>query len=248
MGDMSELRGLITPISFIGMIVLLISLSPTEFYIDIGDSKSVDVPSYWEVMDIQNFANTWTSNIDNGTILYGLYYQNLDDGSGDFGGWDVSLFSFYNSTITLAHWSKWWVIKVGFHKLDIENIIGESQGDVLSGEEINAEYDNYGVLEYTAHCEHLEMSVFFDFNETLYGSPVEAWDSDELYILCGIHYDQTQTAYNVWEIIGLLLFFGLPNVHPVINAVISIPIWICIAYVTYILVLRTIGAVFGGGA
>ena len=121
-------------------------------------------------------------------------------------------------------------------------------GEQLTPDILNQEYSDFGVMEYTSNCEHVEFVVILNFNDTLYSTPSDAWDSDELYVFTGIHFDQTQTTFNVWEIIGMLLFFGLPDVHFLINAVISIPLWCCIAYLSYILILRTIGALFGGGA
>jgi len=65
--------------------------------------------------------------------------------------------------------------------------------------------------------------------------------------MIGINFDQTGTGYNAWDLIGMLLFFQLPDVHWIINILLALPFWVPVAYLTFIFILRAIGAIFGGG-
>jgi hypothetical protein len=101
--------------------------------------------------------------------------------------------------------------------------------------------------------------VHFGFNTSMYGDPSFAWDNntgnpvpDDLWVLSGINFDQTRTTYDAWGLIEAILFFNLPSVlegtPAFIGYILSIIVWIPIIYVTFILLLRSIGALFGGGA
>ena len=103
-------------------------------------------------------------------------------------------------------------------------------------------------LEYTVSTPDTGFDVLFSYNQTLYSDVIDAWDNDAVYVLCGIHFDQAQTGYNAWDIIAQVLFFQMPDVHWFINALLAVPFWLGVAYIAFILALRAIGAVFGGGA
>ena len=46
----------------------------------------------------------------------------------------------------------------------------------------------------------------------------------------GIEFDQMATGLNAWDLISMVLFFKMPNVHPVLNYIIGVPIWISITW------------------
>ncbi len=62
-----------------------------------------------------------------------------------------------------------------------------------------------------------------------------------------IEFDQVNTSANAWSIMSQILVFDLPEVNSIINILISVPIWIGIAYLSFIIILRVVGAIFGGG-
>jgi len=119
-----------------------------------------------------------------------------------------------------------------------------TRGEYLFENEIDADKEK---LSYTIQCSHFQMKGFFGYNDTLYSSPSQAWDHHGLWILLGINFDQMSTGFNAFNLIGMLLFFQLPMVHPIINYIIAVPIWVCIIYLSFIFILRALGAIFGGG-
>ena len=255
MGDISELRGLLTVISFIGVTVLLIGLTPVQFYAEEYEGLTITPPEVFEAVDIQRFQETWECRLNEtgGYEKGGGYYMMEIKNTGQefFGGHDLNLwYKKANETsldLHIEHWYAKWIFFLVQDGLEWINPKGISRGFILMGSELDTDF-NTTEIEYTAKCKHLEVKAFFGFNETLYSTPTEAWNHHGLWVLIGINFDQTATGYSAWDLIGMLLFFQLPNVHWFINALIAIPLWICIGYVAYILILRAIGALFGGGA
>lgn len=248
MGDLSELRGLITIGSFIGVFVLLFGLTPPQLLVADYEGRTITTPEYWEVVDIQSFAETWSyimNETGGETTGNWLYRVGVDIGNHNF---DL----FYrqanqsNLLLYLEHYFSEWVILPYWHKLDWINGEGFSHGEYLESSELDSDWANDKAV-YKAECNHFFIRVFFWFNETLYSSPTEAWNHHGLNIMVGIDFDQVSTSYNAFSLIAMLLFFQLPQVHWIINALIAIPIWLCIAYLAFIFILRTAGAIFGGG-
>jgi len=116
----------------------------------------------------------------------------------------------------------------------------------LEASELNSDFQN-NRANYKAQCAHFFVRIYFGYDETLYSSPENAWNYHGLNMLIGIDFDQVSTGYNAWSLIAMLLFFQLPEIHWVINALIAVPIWLCVGYLSFIFILRSIGAIFGGG-
>jgi len=45
---------------------------------------------------------------------------------------------------------------------------------------------------------------------------------------------------SAWNIVGMILFFQMPQVHPLFNLMFALPIWACIVYTIYRLILLAI--------
>lgn len=256
LGDISELRGIIAIGSLLGILVLLITWIPSGFLITDYEGRTITPPEYFEAVELEKYATTWNITFDGSHSkeywYFGIYHYYI---SFEIGGYDLRLlYARPNHTISgyddgilvIWHMEKWWIFETGFHEMEFSNQ-GEDRGISLSRTELDDDYDRND-LSYTVECSHVQMDIFLAFNETAYNSPSEAFDDSNLKMMLGVEWDQVQTSMAAWKIIGMLLFFQLPNVHWMINAIIAIPIWLGIAYISYILILRAIGAVFGGGA
>lgn len=254
MGDISELRGLLVIVGFLASLVLLISLIPTGFFAYTFEGRTIIVEDYFEAIDLQSFVDTWTYTLNEtgGELVFGFdVYEVPVETAGEWlGGHDISLFyrvanASNPEVLTLTHfWAEF--IFGQQHDLEWKNFQGISRGTSLEGTELDADYSEE-TIDYTSLCSHFQVKVFFGFNETTYSSPTEAWNHHGLSILIGINFDQVSTGSDAWGIISMLLFFQMPEISVFLNAIIAIPLWIGILYITYILILRAIGAVFGGG-
>lgn len=256
MGDISELRGIVTIGSFLGILVLLIGWIPYAFYVESYEGRTITTPEYFEAIELEKYATTWNYTLDttDATLIYDSFWQYRAD---DLGGYDFYFeYAKANTTVTdwisdegiirIRHIDYWWIFEIGAHTMEIFND-GVSKSYALDRTEMNADYSNND-LSYIFQCDHVQMDVFFAFNETAYDSPTEAFDHYDLHLMIGLEWDQVASSMSAWDIIGMLLFFQLPDMHWMVNAIIAIPIWLAVAYLSYILLLRAIGAVFGGGA
>jgi len=256
MGDISELRGLAVVISFLGILILLINYIPPQFYVESYEGRTVVVPDEFGAENMIAIAYNWTLTLDDsGSLQYyplspplnGWFYYYIIQ---DIGGHNLALFDRQASRelVVYHYWSGQQISLI--HRFDWANMeTGENRGVSLTDSEIDVDY-NQESMKYRLTCAQndLRLVALFAFNETLYSLPSDAWDANALKVLIGVEFDQVLTTMNAWGLIGMLLFFQLPGIHPIINAIIALPLWICIAYISFILILRTIGAIFGGGA
>lgn len=113
------------------------------------------------------------------------------------------------------------------------------RGVELDLDEIVLDHDENNMSSYEVYCDHLTMKMWVSYNTTTYSSIYDAWDSDEVALLYAIDFDQAGTSWNGWSLIAQFLTFQAPEVNPVINYFIAIPIWISIA-VLIVLVISLI--------
>lgn len=252
MGDISEMRGLIVVGTFLGSLIFLVNLIPSQFLVSSYEGRTISVPEYFEAMELQSFVDTINITLDDSggqvyipVIMQYAYVYDFELGGHNLELWDHDYAS--PKHLHVNHYWYWWIFPTAHHQMEWLNKEGFSRGEHLDADELDNDYEET-TIRYTIKCEHFQAYVFFGFNETTYSQPSDAWDNNELKLLFGIEFDQVNTSINAWGLIAMLLFFGLPNVHWIIDVLIHIPIWIAEAYLAFILILRTIGAIFGGGA
>jgi len=238
-----EIKVFITVITFLGSFALLVSMIPGQFAVQSKTYRQVSVPEYFEAIDIQCFAETKNLTVP-------AYDEFGLDCS--VGGWELKIYPYYSDLaniheLQLKHVDRWWIFVVGEHHLTWRRKTdGINLGIQLDKDELLNAYDaDKGLAEFTVSCEHLTAYVAFAYNTTKYENIVEAWANSELWMLIAIGFDQVNTSTNAWNVIGKLLFFQSPDVHPAINALIAIPIWAAVAITIYILILKAIPFVGG---
>jgi len=238
-------------VTFISTFSLLVAYMPSIF---VYTGSQYETPIYsdeWRAAQLFfGTGNTTSIPHDNDTLTYNTYDVEFYITEGDiyiWGNWQAKIvFPAAEDYIYFYHWWYWYFgpfqlidqHAIFFYEYD-SNLIYKTQ--VVAKETAN-------MSQHHAYCLENEYLIIFSFNETLYDSPSQAWYNDELYLLWGMNFDQQRTGYSAWDLIAMTLFFNFPNVHWILNAIIKIPLWIGIAYIAYILILRTIGAIFGGGA
>ena len=238
-----EIKVFITVVTFLGVFALLVSMIPGQFAVQSKTYRQVSVPEYFEAIDIQSFVETKNLTVP----AYDEYGLDCS-----VGGWELRIYPYYSPLmnmygLVLRHIDRWWIFAYGWHSLRWRSKAkGIDLGDILDKDELLEYYDSERkVAEFIASCEHTTVYVAFAYNTTKYDNIVDAWANSELWMLIGIGFDQVNTSTNAWNVIGKLLFFQAPDVHPAINALIAIPIWAAIAITIYILVLKAIPFVGG---
>lgn len=238
-----EIKVFITVVTFLGVFALLVSMIPGQFAVQSKTYRQVSVPEYFEAIDIQSFVETKNLTVP----AYDEYGLDCS-----VGGWELRIYPYYSPLmnmydLVLRHIDRWWIFAYGWHSLRWRSKAkGIDLGYTLDKDELLEYYDSERkVAEFIASCEHTTVYVAFAYNTTKYDNIVDAWANNELWMLIGIGFDQINTSTNAWNVIGKLLFFQAPDIHPAINALIAIPLWAAIAVTIYILVLKAIPFVGG---
>jgi len=225
-------------ITFLSVFGLLIGTIPAGFF-PVGDEyREQQVSDYFEAIDLQYFAETWeyTLNATGGTDAgAGWYFIDIDIGNRDFDLWYKKA---GNPPLKLyfVHRYTWLIFPVS-HKMRWINYQGVNRGDELEVTEMELDTSD---LRYTTECSHFNVKTFFAYNETAYSNVTDAWNGSELNMLVAIDFDQQQTGMNAWNLIAMILFFQMPDVHPLLNAFIAIPIWVCIAWLTFAFIIAVV--------
>lgn len=248
MGDISELRGLLVVVTFMGIFVFLAMMIPTDFF-TFSPEREVETPEHFEAVDIQFFAET-----ENFTVIYGGY---LFDREFTIGGWNI----FFQSVKPYAlvpdgdtrsyAYDSWWFFKWDYDTFDWFDESGINYGGKLTFPELDSiwnqqEEKENQTMKFITKSEKCQITVFFGWNTTAYSKPSDALIADEMEVLYAVGMDKVNTSTNVWNIIGMLVFFQIPDVHWAINVLIKIPSWIVIAYLCYVLAIKIIPFIAGG--
>ena len=252
-GDTSgEIKGLIVVITFLSTFFIITAMIPSGFLQTAPEGRTVDVPEYFEGIDIQSYADTYVINL---TVTDFIEYDEFS-----FGGWEMKYTDWNppDCLIWIRTQAKWWVFRWDFQYFkwyDKEGVeqsestwIGEyHEKQAISYDALDEAYENFGKegLRWILKNIYTQMVVYVGFNMTKYSKPSDALNNGELSLLLCMNFDKTNTSYNAWNLVGAILFFQMPDVHPAINALIAIPLWVMIAYLVYVLILKAIPFVGG---
>ena len=239
---------LVTVVTFLSMFFILAASMPSSLIATPQQGKTVSVPSYFEAIDIQSFAQTYVVNLTDPSTLESYEFT--------FGGYDMKLEDSPETFIWIRTQASWWIFRWDynyFHWYDKEGIeqsedrifLGTFHGIAYS--KLDDAYVKWGKdgLRWTLKNTVTEMVVYVGFNTSRYAKPSDALNNGDLSLLLCMNFDQVSTRFNAWNLIGGILFFQMPNVHPILNAIIAIPVWIMIAWLIYILILKAIPFVGG---
>lgn len=239
MGDMSEMRGVITVVVFLGVFVTLLGLLfATPFGVISQELRNVTVPTTWEGLNVAsyNFTETWNGTLrtDTGSgndFMLGGKYWHLEE----YWAWAWSDFKLW---LWDGDIPEWW--------LDSQN-----RGIELWSTQLAADMGTSCNITYSLRIPgDGEMTAIFSYDTDLYPSSWHAFWNYDLQILIGVKgILEGATIMNVWDIIGMLLFFQLPDMGAanIFGILLSFGIWACLGYLIFIFALRVVGAVFGGG-
>lgn len=241
-GDQSEYRGLIVAGTLLAVFSIITAAIPTSLY-TASSMHTITPPDYFDLENIYYYTSTDLVNLTGNGV-----YQTveLDDGSGDFGGWDLDFThaSPNATTLFLTLWhmhTEWFGFLGADHAFTWSNMAGVGRETTITIDELETDMDN-GQAEYRCECDHTRVTVILAYNDTVYSSAEEAWDMGGLSAFFGMQFDDENTGYNALNLIASILFFDMPQVHWSINMILATPLWIAIGYITYILVLRAIEA------
>lgn len=237
------MRGLIVVGSFLAIALLLIGFIPAEFYTS-AESRTIEPPPYFESSELINWNFTYIMNITSDS--FSKFW-----GKSEFGHdmnfraeklatynvmWNIHGYTFLGFW-TGGHGMEWW------------NENGINRGKFLKSNVIEEDWNaNKSLASYTVRCAHFYMQADIGYNTTAYSSVKAAWNNHDLHIMFGIEWSERGVTWNSWSLISSILFFQpIAGVPYVLSALLAVPIWMCVAYMSFIFALRIVGSVFGGG-
>lgn len=262
MGDISEMRGLITTVTFLSVLVLMLMWIPPELYIlSASEQREAYAPDVFDMPDMFTYAeyNTYQFNETGGEIwvIDNTFYRIwIEDSNGEWlGGHDVEcLYKRANQSglsLFMIHKFNEYMIFPSAEHMTWRDTSGirQDDGQFLTVEKIEANSKDNSTSRWRAigAGAHFTYHVQFGYNTTTYSNFTHAWNFHELYMFVGINFDDVSTGYNALQLIAMILFFQLPDLNIYVKALLAAPIYACIGYLAYIFTLRAIGAIFGGG-
>lgn len=236
MPDSADLPTFVTLVTFLGVMVFLILLIPPQYFIaDPSQYRSIEIPPQFESIDVQYFADT-----ENATVPkdWGTPHDY------DLGGWSFWMQGDYSDG-WIQHQRHYvrWLINWKFIQMDWYSTQNVKIGDEINCTIIDLYYSlGSNCSKFIVKDDAVQMIIFFNWNTNLYTDSADAWNNDALYFLACINFDQQNTGMNAWALLGMLLFFKLPDVHWIINGIIAIPIWVITVYLIVNAVLKFIEA------
>jgi len=221
---------------FLGVFFILAASMPSEFYSAEYEYGTHSIPENFQALDLQYFAET-----ENDTFTKADYSYDYV-----MGGWNFRWYAYFSDWIDHLRYEKWWIFYTYSKQMTWYSSGGIELGPRIGASDIDDYWDtSTNTTKFYLKDDAVSMPCWFSYNTTNYSNATHAWDNDDLDWLTAIDFDAVKTTYSAWGLIGMLLFFQLPDIHPLLNMIIALPCWICIAYLMYRLILLAIPFVGG---
>jgi hypothetical protein len=229
MSSYGEHRTLIFVGTFLAIFVLMISQIPSIFYAYqtyVPEEYTIsDVPTRWDTANIGKAGvksqDYKTVDMGAATSWFALTHISTNDTLFTV-DWEAGAYS----AIYIAHSHSWWQkFRMLPYELDKEYVLS------LEDENTSALF---------IRCETGDIPEVFlqiSYDNSTYDSLSLAWTAGHLEVWMGflLNASSTKASYDVWTLLGQIMFFQAPYIEPTLNAIIAIPIWIsiivCIIYV-----------------
>lgn len=250
---------------FLGFFTALSFMIPQELIagVDLEDRRELEVPDYFESSDIESFVDWWEYrlNVTGGeeTYLYLtdppyniMYEVDVDLGERNFNFVYVpptndSVFEYWGYYqnyfyCCIRYPYQWLPLNLPrWNRHEWFSSSGKDLGDFLDQDELDSSDMNFQT-ETQGKNPYYNLHIEFGYDENVYDSPSDAWRCSKLYILIGMEFDDLKTGLNSYELLTGVLWFDIPNVPTPIQFVISIPLWICITWITLAFMIALIKA------
>lgn len=252
-GNLAELRPLIFICAFVGMAVLLVGWmvteSPTLFLgADPGSSSTAEGST--SPLSLMAWNETYILNLTNNMPPPFQF---------EIGGWKVIAQKYAAPGLSIETYDSWWIFiwnldPFRWYKDGVEvSISGHTiaYGDMffIQPSQLDSDFTTEGAsgLKYAIKNTRTQMDVFFVFNITTYAKPSDAYSANDITLIFNIDFNNRHTSINALGFVSGLFTFSIPGVPIYINAIIWLMLFPPLAYLVFIIVLKIIGAIFGGG-
>lgn len=232
--DRSLITTFVTLITILSIFSILVNFMPNEFvytgkeYAEIGYAETWSPSGLW-------YGNITSS--DNGTIHRTDYAINLH-----LTDYDIDLKVIWYAVPDILSIQRYWYTFYGLvYNYDWLRLEDDSIYITKEYALENLYEGNENVSMFTMHDSvYSAYYVQITFNTTKHESFDDAWDSGELEIWIGVGYEDVIAYHSTWALVTQILLFQAPEIHPVINAIIAVPIWACVAIMVFLLLRRAL--------
>lgn len=251
MVDLTGIRsGFIFAVVSVAIFAALVSFGVSEIPTAFSDSTSIEyfeAPEYFSAEDVEDLATFYNITADNA----GAYYSEawgIDEGFGHHFLYQVSTVG-GEFQMSNEHYFVYYVIveiPYGNHEMEfIEKDTGINRGGKLTDsefEEADVWDADTGIssVDYYLRCDHVSMHAVVAYNGTAYANATVAFANDALTIAFGIDWDELGTGINAYQLISQLMTFQRPDIHPLLNTFIAVPLWAMVGFIIVVIILAII--------
>lgn len=235
---MAEMRPLAFSMFTIFFFFILTSLISPNLLI-YSESYGLITPETYQGAELGNYQFVYNVTVDDSTFTQ---FQALQLHNFELGGqyWTLFIDSGYNY-LRLGRRNYFGIFLISYDYLTFRHELGSDRGDVLTKDEMNLDFSEdvdwikyrmYNPSDAGVGCE-----INLGFNRSEFNTPYEAFENEELVVYVGMGIDNLYSTLNAWQLITLVMFFQLPNIDPLTNALIAFPLWFffCLPVVLFIL-------------
>ena len=166
-----------------------------------------------------------------------------------------------NGTVFIARHREiiYWIFPI-HHDLESSEAIagdihvgGNGGFDGFSNSWLMRFYDNTtDTSTFSIRCSHISLRLSMSSESASYTFPEALRNKALIHVAVDWSYDFTQMGINVWSLLGTILSFqtiktGIAILDAVLNSIVSIPLWVAIAYLAYRFITGLIPFLSGGG-
>ena len=238
MGELKPLAfSLLTIVFFYGLIA----------YVPMGllvfdESYAVTTPESYQGADIGNYRFVHNVTIDDSNFAI---FQSVRRYQFELGGqyWVLLIDSNYNY-LKVGRRNYFGIFWVSTDWLTFKHELGADRGEFLDDYEMNWDYsqdeDWTKYRMYNPNDAGIGCEVNLGFNTTTYDSPKEAFDNKELVCYIGMGIDNLYSTLNAWQLIGMIMFFQVPDINPVLGYFLGFTLWFFFVFPIVLIMLKFI--------
>ncbi len=249
---------LLSTVVFLSVFVLIVRLIPAEAYNPLKNYKDTYQPSDFGAESINAFAYTANFTLE---YKYDSTLVMFNDTEIHFQWYSATLFTNEQnaSMINIHHfqWSWWiWPTHEGFHSTstpDFDHQTGHGSGTPsFSPSWLMLHYDNKtDTATFSVKCDHINLKLTVTSNSSSYTLPSALQNLQPIHLITNWSFDFTSMGANIWSLLGGILTFQSivtenATINAVLNTLVSVPLWVSIAYILYRLITGLIPFLSGG--
>jgi len=230
---------LLTVATFLGVCFCLIGFMPSWMATQ-NEYKQLEIPEEAAAIEhlILNFSEVEFINATEEEAWW----------EGKVGGHDIKIMwdQDFNGYIGVTHLDIWrfaiFSVYTGEHGMEwyYQNRLVQTENGILYNVSRINNYFKDGAARFKLKCNHFHFHFLLYYQTENYTKFSEAFNNNDFWMVLGITFDQVASTLSSWDLVSAILFFQAPQIHPLLNFIIALPIWISIAFLIYEFIRRLI--------